>query len=118
MKLLPAASAALAFQVASVSASRIPKPDPDGKYTIRASGITAKFIPYSAAITNLFIADRNGTIFTWVKAVEGISGAAVLYTICAVVFTCCLGGISFFAFVAIVSFTRVASRGLAPIQGS
>ncbi|PPJ54151.1 hypothetical protein CBER1_01042 [Cercospora berteroae] len=48
------------------------------------------------------IADRNGTIFTWVKAVEGISGAAVLYTICAVVFTCCLGGISFFAFVAIV----------------
>ncbi|KAM3418436.1 hypothetical protein BST61_g4423 [Cercospora zeina] len=48
------------------------------------------------------IADRNGTIFTWVKAVEGISGAAVVYTIFAVILTCCLGGISFFAFLAIV----------------
>ena len=36
------------------------------------------------------------------KAVEGISGVAVLYTIFAVVLTCFLGGISFFAFLAIV----------------
>lgn len=48
------------------------------------------------------IADRNGNIMTWVKAVEGISGAAVLYTIFATVLTCCLGGISILAFTAIV----------------
>jgi hypothetical protein len=48
------------------------------------------------------IADRNGNIMTWVKAVEGISGAAVLYTIFATLLTCCLGGISFLAFTAIV----------------
>lgn len=46
-------------------------------------------------------ADRNSGIPTWQKAVEGISGVAVLYTIAAVVLTCCLGGISFFAFTAI-----------------
>ena len=47
-------------------------------------------------------ADRNAPIPTWQKAVEGISGAAVLYLIFAVVLTCCLGGISFFAFLALV----------------
>ncbi|KAK3713646.1 hypothetical protein LTR37_008340 [Vermiconidia calcicola] len=48
------------------------------------------------------LADRNLRIPTWEKAVEGISGAAVLYLICAVVLTCILGGVSFFAFLAIV----------------
>lgn len=47
-------------------------------------------------------ADRNQGIPQWQKAVEGISGVAVIYTIAAVVLTCCLGGISFFAFLAIV----------------
>lgn len=49
------------------------------------------------------LADRDVHIPTWEKAVEGLSGAAVLYTIFAVVFTCCLGGISAFAFLAMVS---------------
>lgn len=48
------------------------------------------------------LADRNAPIYTWAKAVEGISGAAVLYTIFAVVLTCCLGGKMFFAFLAIL----------------
>ncbi|KAF2741097.1 hypothetical protein EJ04DRAFT_507517 [Polyplosphaeria fusca] len=48
------------------------------------------------------LADRDAPIYTWAKAVEGISGAAVLYTIFAVVLTCCLGGKTFFAFLAIV----------------
>ncbi|KAF2100036.1 hypothetical protein NA57DRAFT_55967 [Rhizodiscina lignyota] len=39
---------------------------------------------------------------TWEKAVEGLSGAACLYLIFAVVLTCCLGGITFFAFLAIL----------------
>jgi hypothetical protein len=41
------------------------------------------------------------TIPTWEKAVEGMSGAAVLYTIFGVLFTLCLGGVSFFAFLAV-----------------
>lgn len=48
------------------------------------------------------LADRNAVIYTWVKAVEGVSGAAVVYTLFAVVLTCCLGGKTLFAFLAIV----------------
>lgn len=48
------------------------------------------------------LADRDLPIYTWAKAVEGISGAAVLYTIFAVLLTCCLGGKTFFAFLGIV----------------
>lgn len=47
-------------------------------------------------------ADRNESIPTWEKAVEGLSGAAVLYLIFATVLTCCLGGISVFALLAII----------------
>ncbi|EME48691.1 hypothetical protein DOTSEDRAFT_67657 [Dothistroma septosporum NZE10] len=47
------------------------------------------------------LADRDTGIATQWKAVEGISGAAVLYLIFAVLLTCCLGGISIFAFIAI-----------------
>jgi aldose 1-epimerase len=39
---------------------KIPGPGPDGKYTLSAPGIEAKFIAYSAAITNLIVSDRNG----------------------------------------------------------
>jgi aldose 1-epimerase len=42
-------------------AASIPPPDQDGKYTIESMGIKASFIPYAASITNLWIADRNGT---------------------------------------------------------
>ncbi|KAF2262380.1 hypothetical protein CC78DRAFT_554597 [Lojkania enalia] len=48
------------------------------------------------------LADRDLPIYTWAKAVEGISGAAVIYTIFAVLLTCFLGGKTFFAFLAIV----------------
>lgn len=48
------------------------------------------------------LAHNNINIPTWEKAVEGMSGAAVLYTIFGVLFTLCLGGISFFAFIAII----------------
>ncbi|KAF8855740.1 hypothetical protein BDZ45DRAFT_595215 [Acephala macrosclerotiorum] len=36
-------------------------------------------------------------IATYIRAVEGISGAAVLYTIFALLLVCCLGGIAFFS---------------------
>ncbi len=48
------------------------------------------------------LADRSLPIAVWKQAVEGISGFAVLYLIFAVILTCFLGGIGFFAFLAIV----------------
>jgi hypothetical protein len=48
------------------------------------------------------LADRDIPIATWIKAVEGLAGAAVLYTIFAVLLTCFLGGKTFFAFLGIV----------------
>ena len=47
-------------------------------------------------------ADRDVTIPRWQQAVEGISGAVVLYTIFAVLLTCCLGGKKFFALLGIL----------------
>jgi len=48
------------------------------------------------------LADRDAPIADWIKAVEGLSGAAVLYTIFAVLLTCFLGGKAFFAFLGIL----------------
>lgn len=47
-------------------------------------------------------ADRSYNIPTWQKAVEGLSGAATLYTIFAVILTCCLGGIAVFSIIAFI----------------
>ncbi|TKA83409.1 hypothetical protein B0A55_00349 [Friedmanniomyces simplex] len=47
------------------------------------------------------LADRHQPISQQSKAVEGISGAAVVYLIFAVLLTCCFGGISILAFLAI-----------------
>lgn len=48
------------------------------------------------------LSDHNRHIDTWIKAVEGISGAAVLYLLFAVLFTLFLGGVTFFGFIAVV----------------
>merc|ERR1711981_1173969 len=48
------------------------------------------------------LADKNIHIPAWEKAVEGMSGAACLYLIFCVLLTLFLGGIRFFAFIAIV----------------
>jgi hypothetical protein len=48
------------------------------------------------------LSDKNLHIPTWEKAVEGMSGAAVLYTIFGILFTLFLGGIRVFAFIAIL----------------
>lgn len=47
-------------------------------------------------------ADRNAPIPTWEKAVEGLSGVVVLYTIFAVLLTCCIGGKTIFALLGII----------------
>lgn len=62
------------------------------------SGIILGIYSYFLSV----LADRNIHIPQWEKAVEGISGVAVVYTICATILTCCLGGVSFFAFLALV----------------
>lgn len=36
-------------------------PDADGKFEISSEGIRARFVPYGAAISNLFISDKTGT---------------------------------------------------------
>ncbi|KAH8682906.1 hypothetical protein BGZ60DRAFT_524251 [Tricladium varicosporioides] len=41
-------------------------------------------------------------IATWIRAVEGISGAAVLYTIFALLLVCCLGGIAFISLLGMI----------------
>jgi len=47
------------------------------------------------------LADKNIHIPTWEKAVTGMSGAATLYTIFGILFTLLLGGVSFFAAIAV-----------------
>jgi len=47
-------------------------------------------------------ADRNIPIPRWQQAVEGMSGVIVLYTIFAVLLTCCLGGKTIFALLAMI----------------
>lgn len=55
------------------------------------------FSYFLAALTH-----DDANIPQWMRAVEGLSGAATLYGILGTIFTCCLGGVAFFAFIAIV----------------
>lgn len=48
------------------------------------------------------LSNHNLHISTDVKAVEGISGAAVLYTLAGLLLLCCLAGLTFTSFVAII----------------
>lgn len=66
-----------------------------------ASGCSAIILGFYSYFLSV-LADRHSTIPQWEKAVEGISGVGVIYTILALVFTCCLGGVTFFAFLGIV----------------
>lgn len=48
------------------------------------------------------LSNRNSSIPTWMKAVEGISGGAVIYTAFAVILTFFLGGKGFFPFLGLL----------------
>lgn len=48
------------------------------------------------------LAQHNLHIATWIKAVEGLAGAATLYGLLGTIFVCCLGGVGFFAFLGVV----------------
>lgn len=54
MKFLTSVLAAHAVRGA-LAYSDYPQPDAQGRYTLEAEGITAKFIPYGATLTNLFV---------------------------------------------------------------
>ncbi|OQE44993.1 hypothetical protein PENCOP_c002G07373 [Penicillium coprophilum] len=47
------------------------------------------------------LARNDQHIATWIKAVEGLAGAATAYGLLGIVFTCCLGGVAFFAFLGV-----------------
>lgn len=63
-----------------------------------ASAIILGVFSYFLAV----LTDHDKPIARWVKAVEGISGAATFYTICGCVLTLCIGGVSFFAGIAFI----------------
>lgn len=48
------------------------------------------------------LADHDLSIAKWMRAVEGLSGAATLYSLLGSIFTCFLGGVAFFAGIAVV----------------
>lgn len=47
------------------------------------------------------LAQHHLPIATWLKAVEGLAGAATLYGLLGAILVCCLGGIAFFAFLGV-----------------
>lgn len=48
------------------------------------------------------LADHHLPIAQWIRAVEGLSGAATLYALLGSIFTICLGGIMFFGLLGMV----------------
>lgn len=63
-----------------------------------ASAVILGIFSYYLAV----LSRHDLTIPTWMKAVEGLSGAGALYGILGTIFVCCLGGVAFFAFLAVV----------------
>ncbi|KAJ5453551.1 uncharacterized protein N7458_004507 [Penicillium daleae] len=63
-----------------------------------ASAVILGIFSYFLAV----LSRHNLDIPTWIKAVEGLSGAGALYGILGTIFVCCLGGVAFFAFLAVV----------------
>lgn len=48
------------------------------------------------------LSQNDQPIPQWMKATEGLAGAACLYALLGTLFTCCLGGVAFFAALAII----------------
>lgn len=83
---------------------------------MKGSGIALKFLQWFIrgvqfccaavvlALTSYFLATLHShdlTIATWLRAVEGISGAAVVYTIAGLLLLCCIAGYPLISFIAI-----------------
>ncbi|PYI23728.1 hypothetical protein BO86DRAFT_349940 [Aspergillus japonicus CBS 114.51] len=81
-----------------------------GGVILRFANLAIRILQFLAAavILGIFsyflavLARHDQTIPQWMKAVEGLSGAATLYGILGILLTCCLGGVTFFAAVAVL----------------
>lgn len=81
-----------------------------GGIALKGFQLFLRFIQFCCAaiiigIFSYFLATLHNhglPIATYIRAVAGISGAAVLYTMTALLFVCCLGGITFLSFIAVV----------------
>ncbi|KAJ5690802.1 hypothetical protein N7462_005194 [Penicillium macrosclerotiorum] len=81
-----------------------------GGVILRFCGLAIRVLQFldAAVILGIFsyylaiLSRHDQTIATWLKAVEGLSGAACLYSLLGAILVCCLGGVSFFAFIAVV----------------
>lgn len=81
-----------------------------GGLLLRICGLAIRALQFldGAVILGIFsyylatLSKNDQTIPTWMKAVEGLSGAATLYGLLGLLFVCCLGGVSFFAFLGVV----------------
>lgn len=81
-----------------------------GGIALRSLSFFLRFIEFccAAIIIGIFsyylatLHNHDLPIATYIRAVEGISGAAVLYTIFALLLVCCLGGIAFLGFIAML----------------
>jgi len=99
-------------------------------FLLRSGATTLYFLEFLASATILgifsyFLAKNNEAdlpIAIWMRAVDGLAGSATLYTLLAILLTFFLGGIIFFAFIAIVLdilfigafiFVAVETRGAA-----
>lgn len=77
---------------------------------LRFSALTIRVLQFldAAVILGIFsyylaiLAQHHLPIETWLKAVEGLAGAATLYGLLGLIFVCCLGGVAFFAFLGVV----------------
>lgn len=81
-----------------------------GNVLLRVVGNGIRVLQFLAAavILGIFsyylavLKDHHLHIATWIRAVEGLSGAACLYALLGSLFTLCLAGVTFFGFVAMV----------------
>jgi hypothetical protein len=77
---------------------------------LRVTSVGVRALQFCGAIIILgifsyflaILTHNNYPVATWIRAVEGISGAAALYTLIGLFLVCCLGGVTFFAFLGIV----------------
>ncbi|KAJ5894818.1 hypothetical protein N7495_006509 [Penicillium taxi] len=81
-----------------------------GGVILRFFGLAIRALQFldSAVILGIFsyflaiLHHHDQPIAQWIRAVEGLSGAATLYGLLGTLFVCCLGGVTFFAFIAVV----------------
>ncbi|KAA8651345.1 hypothetical protein EYZ11_000958 [Aspergillus tanneri] len=81
-----------------------------GGVVLRFSNLVIRVLQFldAAVILGIFsfflavLSRHDQNIPQWIKATEGLSGAAALYGLLGILFTCCVGGVAFFAFLAVV----------------